>query len=165
MTHNNTSDDLLVCSSRIKASDVLIDGTSTTVAQLIAEHNAMKMDIQALKQFVGNMMPPPPLSPPPSPPPPRPIATIWKVSNAGSTPWRPRMNNLRFFSDASCTAPQSISPRREAGLTQRAIAHHRGATCAATGTMNSATLGTKGADWRSTTTRKPPGAPAATHVP
>ena len=66
LIHNSTEDEL-VCSGKIRASDVVIEGTSTTVAEIVADHAAMKADIAALKQFVG-MMPPPPISPPASPP-------------------------------------------------------------------------------------------------
>jgi len=60
---HNATEDKLTCSGTLEASDVRIAGTSTTVAQLIAEHATMKDDIAALKQFVGMM--PPPASPPP----------------------------------------------------------------------------------------------------
>jgi len=59
----NATEDELVCSGKFKATDVLIEGTTTTVAQMMAEHATMKDDIAALKRFVGMM---PPSSPPPS---------------------------------------------------------------------------------------------------
>ena len=65
LIHNSTEDEL-VCSGKIRASDVIIEGTTTTVGEMMTEHAAMKNDIAALKQFVG-MMPPP--MPPPAPPP------------------------------------------------------------------------------------------------
>ena len=68
LIHNST-EDKLVCSGKIQASDVVIEGTSTTVAEMMADHAAMKADIAALKQFVGMMPPSLPPSPPPSLPP------------------------------------------------------------------------------------------------
>ena len=65
LIHNSTEDEL-VCSGKIRASDVVIEGTTTTVAEMVAEHASMKADIAALKQFVGMM--PPPSAPPPSSP-------------------------------------------------------------------------------------------------
>jgi len=70
LIHNSTEDEL-VCSGKIRASDVIIEGTTTTVAEIVADYAAMKVDIAALKHFVGMM--PPPVSPPPSMPPPPPI--------------------------------------------------------------------------------------------
>ena len=61
LIHDSTEDEL-VCSGKIRASDVVIQGTTTTVAQMMAEHAMMKDDIAALKQFVGMSSP----SPPPS---------------------------------------------------------------------------------------------------
>jgi len=61
---HNASEDKLVCSGEFEAADLRIAGTSTTVAQMMAEHAAMKDDIAALKLFVGMMPPPPPLTPP-----------------------------------------------------------------------------------------------------
>jgi len=69
---HNTTEDQLTCSGKIQASDVLIEGTSTTVAEMMAEHAAMKDDIAALKQFVGMM--PPPSMPPAAPPPAQPFS-------------------------------------------------------------------------------------------
>lgn len=63
LIHNSTEDEL-VCSGKIRASDVVIKGTTTTVAQMLAEHATMKDDIAALKQFVGMLPPPPPPLPP-----------------------------------------------------------------------------------------------------
>jgi hypothetical protein len=61
LIHDSTEDEL-VCSGKIRASDVVIQGTNTTVAQMMAEHAMMKDDIAALKQFVGMSSPPPPPS-------------------------------------------------------------------------------------------------------
>ena len=68
---HNSSEDELVCSGKIRASDLVIDGTSTTVADLIQEVAAVRQDMAAVKAFVG-MMPPamPPAVPPPASPPP-----------------------------------------------------------------------------------------------
>ena len=63
MIHNATEDEL-VCSGKIKATDVLIVGTSTTVADLIGEVATLRQEMAAVKQFVGMM--PPPASPPPA---------------------------------------------------------------------------------------------------
>jgi len=69
---HNSSEDELVCSGKIRASDVVIEGTTTTVADLISKVGSLESDVAALKQFVG-MMPPPassaPGAPPSSPPP------------------------------------------------------------------------------------------------
>ena len=72
---HNTTENELVCSGKIKATDVLIEGTSTTVAQMMTRLATLEQEMAAVKLFVG-MMPPaspsPPLPPsPPSPPPPR----------------------------------------------------------------------------------------------
>ena len=63
LIHNATEDEL-VCSGKIKATDVLIVGTSTTVADLIGEVATLRQEMAAVKQFVGMM--PPPASPPPA---------------------------------------------------------------------------------------------------
>jgi len=68
LIHNNTEDQL-TCSGKIQASDVLIEGTSTTVADLIGEVATLRQEMAAVKAFVG-MMPPPVVSSPVSPPPP-----------------------------------------------------------------------------------------------
>lgn len=67
LIHNST-EDKLVCSGKIQASDVVIEGTETTVADLIGEVATLREDMAAVKQFVGMM--PPPASPPPAVPPP-----------------------------------------------------------------------------------------------
>jgi len=78
LIHNSTEDEL-VCSGKIRASDVVIDGTATTVADLIGQMATLQEDMAAVKQFVGMMPPPasppplpklPPHLPPPHPPPP-----------------------------------------------------------------------------------------------
>jgi hypothetical protein len=56
-------------SGKIKAIDVLIEGTSTTVADLIGEVASLRQEMAAVKAFVG-MMPPPSHPPPPALPPP-----------------------------------------------------------------------------------------------
>ena len=61
----NTSEDKLVCSGEFEAADLRIAGTSTTVADLIAEVATLRQDMAAVKAFVGMM--PPPASPPPLP--------------------------------------------------------------------------------------------------
>ena len=58
----NATEDELVCSGKIKATDVLIEGTSTTVADLIGEVATLRQEMAAVKAFVGMM--PPPASPP-----------------------------------------------------------------------------------------------------
>ena len=63
LIHNSTEDEL-VCSGKIRASDVVIEGTATTVADLIGEVATLKEDMAAVKQFVGMM---PPSAPPPLP--------------------------------------------------------------------------------------------------
>ena len=63
---HNTSEDQLTCSGKIKATDVLIEGTSTTVADLIGEVAVLRQEMAAVKAFVGMM--PPPASPLPSVP-------------------------------------------------------------------------------------------------
>ena len=65
LVHNST-DDELVCSGKIRASDVLIEGTSTTVAQMMTRLVLLEQEMAAMKQFVGMM--PPPASPPALPP-------------------------------------------------------------------------------------------------
>ena len=65
LIHNNTEDQL-TCSGKIQASDVLIEGTSTTVADLIGEVATLRQEMAAVKAFVGMM--PPPASPPLLPP-------------------------------------------------------------------------------------------------
>ena len=65
LIHNST-DDKLTCSGKIQASDVLIEGTSTTVAQMMSRMATLEQELEAVKQFVGIMPPPamPPLRPP-----------------------------------------------------------------------------------------------------
>ena len=95
LVHNSTEDEL-VCSGKIRASDVVIEGTTTTVAQMMAEFATMKEEMAAVKQFVGMMPPPaspspsapPPFKPPPSmPPPPPPLvyAGFYGFSEANLT--------------------------------------------------------------------------------
>ena len=69
MVHNATQDKL-TCSGTLEAADVRVEGTSTTVADLIRNMVAMQQEMAALRQemaamkaFVG-MMPPPALPPP-----------------------------------------------------------------------------------------------------
>ena len=72
LIHNSTGDEL-VCSGKIRTSNVIIEGTTTTVADLIGEVAILRQEMTTIKQFVG-MMPPPPMMPPltmpPSTPPP-----------------------------------------------------------------------------------------------
>ena len=75
LIHNATEDEL-VCSGKIRATDVLIEGTSTTVADLIGEVAALRQDMAAVKQFVGMM--------PPALPPPPPLGQLYYYSDAGS---------------------------------------------------------------------------------
>ena len=82
LIHNATEDELS-CSGKIKAIDLLIEGTSTTVAQMMAEHATMKDDIAALKQAVGMM--PPPMAPPA--PPPTSVECWAHCGAAGSCTW------------------------------------------------------------------------------
>ena len=64
---HNSMEDELVCSGKIRASDVIIEGTTNTVADLIAKVGSLESEVAALKQFVG-MMPSPPPAPPSLPP-------------------------------------------------------------------------------------------------
>lgn len=68
LTHNSSEDEL-VCSGKIRASDVVIDGTSTTVAELIGRMVAMENEMAAVREHLAL----PPLSPPAPPPPPPPV--------------------------------------------------------------------------------------------
>ena len=61
LIHNSTEDEL-VCSGKIRASDVVIEGTLTTVADLIGQMAILQEDMAAMKRFVG-MMPPPSVLP------------------------------------------------------------------------------------------------------
>ena len=72
LVHNASVQDELVCSGKIKAADVLIEGTSTTVAQMIAEFDVIKSRLTAIERSLGMLPPPamPPPAPPGSPPPP-----------------------------------------------------------------------------------------------
>ena len=54
---HNSMEDELVCSGKLRASDVVIEGTTTTVADLIEEVAKIKEDMTAVKQFVGMMTP------------------------------------------------------------------------------------------------------------
>ena len=88
---HNTTEDQLTCSGKIQASDVLIEGTSTTVADLIGEVATLRQEMAAVKAFVGMM--PPPASPPASPPsPPLPlcedICSAWNGYPRGVN-WEP----------------------------------------------------------------------------
>jgi len=65
LIHNATEDEL-VCSGKIRASDVIIEGTSTTVADLIGEVATLRQEMAAVRAFVGMM--PPPAMPPAAPP-------------------------------------------------------------------------------------------------
>jgi hypothetical protein len=65
---HNTSENQLTCSGKIQASDVLIEGTSTSVAQMMGRLATLEQEMAAVKAFVG-MMPPPALPPPSHPPP------------------------------------------------------------------------------------------------
>ena len=49
LIHNATEDEL-VCSGKIRASDVLIEGTSTTVADLISKVGSLEHDVAVLKE-------------------------------------------------------------------------------------------------------------------
>ena len=49
LVHNSTEDEL-VCSGKLRAADVVIEGTTTTMAQMMTEHATMKDDITALTQ-------------------------------------------------------------------------------------------------------------------
>jgi len=83
LIHNNTEDQL-TCSGKIQASDVLIEGTSTTVADLIGEVAALRQEMTAVKNFVG-MMPPPPSPPPAQPPAPASPAIFTYARNGWCT--------------------------------------------------------------------------------
>ena len=50
LVHNSTEDEL-VCSGKIRASDVVIESTSTTVADLIGEVATLRQDMAAVKQI------------------------------------------------------------------------------------------------------------------
>ena len=82
----NATEDELVCSGKIKATDVLIEGTSTTVADLIREFDALRTRMTAIEQFLG-MMPPPPSSPPYPPSPPPVSYTTNSCASPESTAW------------------------------------------------------------------------------
>ena len=117
LIHNNTEDQL-TCSGKIQASDVLIEGTSTTVADLIGEVAALRQDMAAVKQFVGMMPPPPPLPPPPSAPPgpttvalPDSSASRVKVSTHGSCAgWSNTWAHLNATYDPSTTSWTLVVP-------------------------------------------------------
>ena len=57
----NATEDELVCSGKIKATDVLIEGTSTTVAQMMTRLATVEQEMATVKAFLG-------MVPPPSPP-------------------------------------------------------------------------------------------------
>jgi len=107
---HNATEDKLTCSGKIQAADVLIEGTSTTVADLIGEMAVLRQAMEVVRQematmkaFVGMMPPPPspapaqpspsapptnpPAGPPPKPPPPPPplCCSAWCAdpANAG----------------------------------------------------------------------------------
>jgi len=65
LMHNST-DDELVCSGKIRASDVVIEGTSTTVANLIGEVATLKTQMAHVLQMVASITPRP--AAPPLPP-------------------------------------------------------------------------------------------------
>jgi len=92
LIHNST-EDKLVCSGKIQASDVVIEGTSTTVADLIGEVAMLRQDMAAVKQFVGMMPPPavPPSLPPSLPPMPPPVVP------SPSPPSSPRFTSYAHF--------------------------------------------------------------------
>lgn len=54
LIHNSTEDQL-VCSGKIQASDVIIEGTTTSVADLIGEVATLRQEMAAVKAFVGMM--------------------------------------------------------------------------------------------------------------
>jgi len=81
----------LTCSGKIKVRDVLIEGTSTTVADSVAEVATLRQDMAAVKAFVGMMPPPaapapssPPIAPPPSSPPACAILSLTLGGNCSS---------------------------------------------------------------------------------
>ena len=78
LIHNSTENEL-VCSGKIRASDVIIEGTTTTVADLIGQMATLQGEMEAVKQFVGMMPPPasPPLTPPAMPRPNLPPHRYW----------------------------------------------------------------------------------------
>ena len=90
LSHNAAGDEL-VCSGKIKAADVLVEGTSTTVADLIGEVATIRQEMEAMKAFVGMM--PPPASPPPGIPPPpppafefcEPVALSWRYDSVSAS--------------------------------------------------------------------------------
>jgi len=73
LIHNSTEDEL-VCSGKIRASDVIIEGTTTTVADLIGEVDMLKTQMVHVLRMVASITPPPtappPVSPSPAQPPP-----------------------------------------------------------------------------------------------
>ena len=54
LSHNAAADEL-VCSGKIKAADVLVEGTSTTVADLIGEVATLRQEMAAVRAFVGRL--------------------------------------------------------------------------------------------------------------
>jgi len=110
LIHNST-DDKLVCSGKIQASDVVIDGSATTVADLMSEFDAMKTRMAALEQFVGWRPPmsPPPMSPPPMLPPPMlPPSTTPTTPPPTTPPSTPSQNGCNSDSFANCISSAYI---------------------------------------------------------
>jgi len=99
LIHNNTEDQL-TCSGKIQASDVLIEGTSTTVAQMMGRLATLEQEMAAVKAFVGMM--PPPASPPPSLPPSAPCFPYEMLDQ----PWR-NVNNTAQDGSPFAFAPSS----------------------------------------------------------
>ena len=98
---HNTTEDELVCSGKIKATDVLIEGTSTTVADLIGEFDAMKTRMAAIERFVGMM--PPPAAPPDLPPPRAPWSDV--CSTGFSSSWSPNSGPGDYANRGTANVP------------------------------------------------------------
>ena len=81
----NASEDKLVCSGEFEAADLRIAGSSTTVADLIGEVAALRLEMAAVKAFVG-MMPPPAMPPPNLPSPSLPPCTTSSLLWVGGCP-------------------------------------------------------------------------------
>ena len=100
---HNTTEDELVCSGKIKATDVLIEGTSTTVADLIGEVATLRQEMADVKQFIG-MMPlsmPPSTPSPLSPPAPWQVCTSSIVGQTSSTSHNTNSASYRFVCEVS----------------------------------------------------------------